>query len=229
FLAAAPSAARVLEPDDLARWGAIAPLLRAGLDDGLYFRALPGAVSSWSAAERAAWLRAVETLARRHVPTAVATYRDFPATLSALPPPVRAALLDVLLAAAAGALPSDLAGLLPVAATLVADVPRHGQAIALELARRVADDFPAGVAPLVRALPRLFEEGTVERFEPWLHHGLGIADENADAGRAYFALESQTSVAVLRASPVAVSLDEAQSVLRKVVQMLSGTPASPRP
>ena len=66
-------------------------------------------------------------------------------------------------------------------------------------------------------------------FEPWLHHGLGIADESADAGRAYFALESQTSVAVLRASPVAVSLDEAQSVLRKVVQMLSGTPASPRP
>src|SRR5262249_20583411 len=80
FLAAASSAARVLEPENLARWGAIAPQLRAGLDDGLYFRALPAAVSSWSAAERAAWLRAVETLARRHVPTAVATYRDFPAT-----------------------------------------------------------------------------------------------------------------------------------------------------
>jgi len=229
FLAAFPTAGRVLGATELLRWGQLAPMLRANLDDGLFFRTLPAAVGRWSSGERASWLGAVEALARRHVPTAVALYRDFPGTLGELPPPVRAALLDVLAVGAAGALPSDVASILPTAATLVSSVPRHGQAVALELVRRVADEFPPGVAPLLRALPRLFEEGPVERFEPWVGHGLGIAEENADAGRAYFALESRTSVAVLRASPVAVALDEAQGVLRKIVQMLSGVPAAPRP
>ena len=229
FLAALPSAIRVLDTDDLPRWGRLAPALRAGLDDGVYFRALPAAVGRWTPAERTTWLDSVERLARRHVPTAVALYRDLPGTLRDVPEAVRATLLDVLHDAAAGALPSDVASILPTVATLVLDVPRHGQALALDITRRVGAEFPPGVAPLLRALPKLFEEGTTERFEPWVAHGLGIAAENADAGRAYFALESRTSVAVLRASPVSVALDEAQGVLRKIVQMLSGMPAAPRP
>jgi hypothetical protein len=229
FLSALPTAGRILDAAELPRWARLAPALRASLDDGLFFRVLPPAVGRWTPGERAAWLDAVATLARRHVPTAVVLYKEFPGTLVDVPPPVRATLLDVLTPAAAGALPADVASILPTAATLVLDVPRPGRAVALDLARRVAEEFPAGVAPLLRALPRLFEEGTVERFEPWLGHGLGIAAENADAGRAYFAIESRTSVAVLRASPVAVALDEAQGVLRKLVQMLSGAPATPRP
>jgi hypothetical protein len=229
FLAALGGAVRVLDAGELARWGTLAPALRAGLDDGLYFRALPAAVARWTGAERAAWLDAVATLARRHVPAAVLYYRDLPATLAELPAPVRATLLAVLRDAAAGALPSDVASIVPTVATLVLAVPRDDRTVALELAGRVASDFPPGVAPLLRALPRLFEDGTRDRLEPWVAHGLGIAAENADAGRAYFALESRTSVAVLRASPVSVALEEAQGVLRKIVQMLSGTPATPRP
>jgi hypothetical protein len=229
FLTALPGAVRVLDADELSRWGRLGPALRAGLDDGLYFRTLPGAVGAWTPDERGRWLGAVEALARRQAPVAVALYRDFPNTLRELPPPLRAALLDVVAEAATGALPSDVAAVLPVAATLVLDVPRHGRAQALELARRVAEEFPPGVTALLRALPKLFEEGTPERFEPWVGHGLGIAAENADAGRAYFALESRTSVAVLRASPVTVALDEAQGVLRKILQMLTGVPATPRP
>jgi hypothetical protein len=229
FLSALPAATRVLDAAELPRWGRLAPALRPGLDEGLFFRALPAAVGRWTPEDRATWLDTVATLARRHVPTAVALYRDFPGTLAEVPASLRTTLLDVLGAAAAGALPGDVASILPTAATLVLDVPSHGRPAALALARRLAEEFPPGVAPLLRALPRLFEEGTIERFEPWLGHGLGIAAENADAGRAYFAIESRTSVAVLRASPVAVALDEAQGVLRKIVQMLSGVPATPRP
>jgi hypothetical protein len=229
FLAALPGALRVLDADELSRWGRLGPALRAGLDDGLYFRTLPAVVGGWTADERGRWLGAVEALARRHVPAAVALYRDFPSTLREMPVALRTPLLDVMADAASGALPSDIAGILPIAATLVLDVPRHGRAVALEIARRVAEEFPPGVVALLRALPKLFEEGTQERFEPWVAHGLGIAAENADAGRAYFALESRTSVAVLRASPVTVALEEAQGVLRKIVQMLTGTPATPRP
>jgi len=229
FLAALPAAAQVLGAGELGRWGKLAPAVRAGLDEGLYFRALPRATSTWTVEERAAWLCAVETVARRHVPTAVALYRDFPNTLGGLPPTVRAALLAVLAEMVDGALPSDVASVLPVAATLLLEVPAHGREISLELAARVAADFPPGVGPLLRALPRLFEEGTADRFDAWVGHGLGIAEENADAGRAYFALESRTSVAVLRASPVSVALDEVQGVLRKLVQMLSASPATPRP
>jgi hypothetical protein len=172
---------------------------------------------------------ATETLARRHVPTAVALYRDLPPTLEPLEPAVRAALLDVLAAASAGAVPSDLAAVLPIAATLLAAVPPGRRLDALATAGRVADGFPAGVPALLRALPRVFEDVEQPPLEAWLAHGLAIADESADAGRAYFALESRTSVAVLRDSRVAIALDEAQGVLRKVVQMLTARPATPRP
>jgi len=229
FLAALPAAVATLDVAEVAPWARLASALRASLDEGLFFRALPGAVAAWSAAERATWLAAIATLAARHAPVAVTLYRDFPATLIAVPAPLRGPLLDVIAAAAAGATPSDLAAVLPTAAALLLAVPSGERRTALALAAQVADAFPAGVVALLRALPRLYEEGAPDRFEAWVAHGLAIAAEHDDAGRAYFALESRTSVSVLRASPVSVALEEAQGVLRKVIQMLTGTPATPRP
>ena len=55
-----------------------------------------------------------------------------------------------------------------------------------------------------------------------MRRGLQIAAENADAGTAYFALESRTSVKVLHASSTAAVLSDVQGLLRKYVQMLSG-------
>src|SRR5204862_128571 len=54
--------------------------------------------------------------------------------------------------------------------------------------------------------------------------GTAVAAENAAAGRAYFALESRTSLAVLRAASTAAALEDTQGVWRKLVQMLSGAP-----
>src|SRR5690349_9279912 len=152
FLGALATAVRVFDAEELSRWGRLGPALRAAADDGVYFRTLPAVVGEWTADERARWLAAVDALARRHVPAAVALYRDFPGTLRELPAAPRAALVDVLAHAATGALPSDVAGVLPIAATLVLAVPAHGRAVALDLARRVAEEFPPGVVPLLRAL-----------------------------------------------------------------------------
>src|SRR2546425_908637 len=58
FLAALPGAAQALGAGELGRWGKLAPAVRAGLDEGLYFRALPRATSTWTVEERSAWLDA---------------------------------------------------------------------------------------------------------------------------------------------------------------------------
>ncbi|HXJ33543.1 MAG TPA: VWA domain-containing protein [Candidatus Eisenbacteria bacterium] len=228
MVGAIPIAADVLGPGDVAAWCGLAALLRSGLDEGLFFRVLAPEVASWSPDDRRAWLDAARTLARRHVPTAVVYYRDLPRTIEALPPEARSALLAALGAAAADVRPSDLQALLPIVGALTLDVSRAARAVALAAALRVAREFPVGVVAYLRAMPMLFEERVPPRLEAWVDHGLAIGAENADAGCAYFALESRTSVAVLSASPVAVTLDEAQGVLRKVVQMLSGAPATPR-
>ncbi|MGH7896161.1 MAG: nitric oxide reductase activation protein NorD, partial [Candidatus Binatia bacterium] len=228
MVAAIPAAVRILDAADVGPWCRLATALRSGLDEGLFFRALPMEVATWSAADRRGWCEAARTLARRHAPAAVAFYRDVPRTIAGLGPELRSPLLAALGAAAADARPSDLHAVLPALGVLVLDVPEAARSTALAAAVRVATEFPVGTVACLRAAPLLFEEGVPPRLEAWIDHGLAIAAENADAGCAYFALESRTSLAVLRASPVVATLEEAQGVLRKVAQMLSGTPATPR-
>jgi nitric oxide reductase NorD protein len=227
MVAAAPAAARALGAGELEAWSRLAATLRPALDEGLFFRALPATVGTWTASERSSWLGIVAGLARRHVPTAAAYYRDLPATIADVPAALRAELLAVVAEAASGARPTSLHAVLPLLGALVLDVPPAARATALAAAARTASEFPGGAVALLRTLPKLFEEGVPPHLERWVDHGLAIAAENADAGCAYFALESRTSVSVLRASPVAVALEEVQGVTRKVVQMLSGWPASP--
>src|SRR5262249_55435656 len=82
-----------------------------------------------------------------------------------------------------------------------------------------------GVPALLRTLARVVEDAPPERAGDWVERGLVLAGENVPAGRAYFALESRTSLRVLRASSTAVTLDEVGGVLGRFVHMLSGTPA----
>ena len=93
----------------------------------------------------------------------------------------------------------------------------------------VAAAFPAGVAGLLRSLPRLFDEAPPERIREWVAHGLALATRHRAAAVAYFGLASRTSERVLAASPTAATLDDMQGELRRLVHMLSGAPATPRP
>lgn len=149
--------------------------------------------------------------------------------LRALAPAHRARVRAVLQAAATAAAPADLDAVRPLAGVLVAAVPAALRPTALAFAEEVAVAFPAGVPALLRSLGPLFEEATSARVGTWLRHGLALAAERPDAGLAYFALASRTSRRVLDDSPTAVILDEVQGALRKLVHMLSGSPAVPRP
>src|SRR5206468_736586 len=99
------------------------------------------------------------------------------------------------------------------------------RALFLPAVRALAAASPpeAAVAAL-RVLPQLYEEAGPAEVRRWFAAGTAVAAENAAAGRAYFALESRTSLAVLRAASTAAALEDTQGVWRKLVQMLSGAP-----
>ena len=118
--------------------------------------------------------------------------------------------------------------IVPVVGTVVRQVPPIHRTRALAWLGEIAERFPQAIIGAIRSLPRLYEEADAGVVDGWFEAGLRLAAENAPAGMAYFALESRTSLRVLHTGSTAVELQEAQGVLRKYVQMLSGSPASLR-
>jgi len=218
--------ALTLFPDDLAGcWLALARHLHVVLDEAQVPAALPAAVATWSTAERRAWLKAALAL---EPAAALVVYRDIPARLCELAPRDRTAFFAAI-GRAAAAPRDELLTVLPMAPALLRSLPAATRSLALTLLAEVGETFPSGVPGVLRHLPRLYDEATPARVAEWAERGLAIAARNPEAGRAFFALASRTSLALLRASTTAVALDEVQGVLRRFVHMLSGAPAVPRP
>lgn len=134
---------------------------------------------------------------------------------------VRRRLLQVLQLVGASAA-NSLPDVLPVAAALVQGIPSVYRLRALDLLSLVARAFPQGATALLRSLPAAYEEVRHAAVEGWVQRGLVIAADNPEAGVAYFALQSRTSVNVLHATSTAATLADVQGFLRKYVQMLSG-------
>ena len=227
LFASADRALPVLAPDDVGRWAALALHCGGELDDTTFFRALPEAIGAWDAGLRTAWLDVSLALPPR---LAVAAYRDLPGALERVSAAARPALLGAWHAAAVhGGAPAELVELTPLLGALLASVPAPARAGAVAALDEVAAAFPAGVAGLLRSLPRLFDEAPPERIREWVAHGLALATRHHAAAVAYFGLASRTSERVLAASPTAATLDDMQGELRRLVHMLSGAPATPRP
>jgi hypothetical protein len=188
-------------------------------------RGLASNIGEWPREQQRAWLEAAATLAARAPRAGAVVYRTVPHTLRAVPGPVRGPLLRVLALAAAGSEPAEIEEILPLLGALVLDVSPPARADALGLATAVAEDFPTAVPGMLRCLPRIVEEASRERARNWMSHGLTLARTNRDAGRAYFALQSQTSIRMLHASTTAVTLAEMDGMLQRYMQMLSGIPA----
>jgi nitric oxide reductase NorD protein len=225
LFAAGRQALVLLAPGDVAAWSRLA--LRCGdeVDDGELLQGLPEDIVTWEPALRSAWLTAALAVP---VPLAVAAYRELPRALARLGAPDRPRLLGAWQRAAADGAAAALAEVTPLLGALLAAVPAAQRADAVALVARVADVFPAGVPGLLRSLPRLYETRDAARVDGWAIHGLGIAARHRAAGVAFFGLASRTSERVLDASPTSVALDEVQGELRRLVHMLSGTPAVPR-
>jgi hypothetical protein len=227
FLGSAPRVLPALGADEVAAWVDLGVALQPALRENQFFTQLPPGFTTLKAVERAAFLAMLAAVAAR-APKAVATiYLQLPAVLRRLPSQTREKLLEVFRHAA----PADAAGVaevIPVAAALVNDLPRAHRQAALDLVLGVARVFPPGGVPLLRSLPAAYEDARHDGVAHWVRRGLEIAADSAEAGKAYFALESRTSFQVLHASSTAATLQDVQGMLRKYVQMLSGGPVSIR-
>lgn len=142
-------------------------------------------------------------------------------TLTALPFSLRAPLLKSMQAAAMfDARP--VSALLPLLGPILSKVPPESRAVVLERIAALAQRFPAVVAPLLRSLDRVFDEVGEERTLAWIDTGEEIARRGPDAGAAFFALKSRTSILTLRGAFPHIYLSDVQGVLLKYLHMLSG-------
>mgnify|MGYP000004324179 CR=1 FL=1 len=227
FFAAAPQAVTILDPAVYRLWSGAGAALYPAIKEREFFTNLPRALKGWSGEEQALLLRTVIGLAAPAPREAHALYRQLPEALTGLEPAARLALLRVL-QTTGKRLGGAVAEVAPVAGVLVQQIPPAQVLDALAQLERVAAACPSAVIAALRVLPRVYEEAAPALVRAWFDAGLALAHDNTDAGMAFFALESRTSLKVLRAASVAASLDEVHGLLRKYIQMLSGAPATLR-
>ena len=227
YFAAAPDALPVLRAPEFGTWADLGVALQSVLRENHFFGKLPPGLAAFKPPEREAFFAAALAVAGAKVAAAAAFYTQLPAAVHRLQAPVRLKLLQVFQRAGA-AVADSAADVVPVIGALVRDIPSEQRLAALDLAMSVARAFPRGCVALLRSLPAAYEDARHPAVEQWVRRGLEIAAENADAGVAYFALESRTSVKVLQASSTAAVLTDVQGLLRKYIQMLSGRAATIR-
>jgi nitric oxide reductase NorD protein len=225
YLGAAAHALATLDPEQYALWAKLGVGLRRIIKEADFFGVLPAGLRRWSSQDRRLWLRCALQVADDAPKAAAVFYREAPRALRKLAASRRTQVLT-LLYSAGPAIAAGIEDLVPVLGAVVLDVPPAKRTRSLALAQRIADVFPHGVIPALRSLPKAFEESSPEGVADWVERGLEIAKENNDAGVAYFSLVSRTSLKILRASSTGVALEEVQGVFRKLIQMLSGEPAS---
>jgi nitric oxide reductase NorD protein len=227
YFGAARDVLPVLRAEEFGAWADLGVALQPVLRETHYFTKLPPGFGAFKPPERAAFFAAAAIVARTNAAAAAAFYTQLPTAVHRLHAAVRLQLLRVFERAAA-AVADSLADIVPVIGALVRDIPSERRLAALELAATVADAFPRGSVALLRSLPTAYEDARHPAVEQWVRRGIEVATENVDAGVAYFALESRTSVKVLHAASTAAVLSDVQGLLRKYTQMLSGRVATIR-
>lgn len=224
YFAAAPRATLTLNPSLYQVWAGAGAAIYPAMREREFFGNLPRELHAWADDDRERFLRTTLALATASPKHAAIYYRDLPGSLRQTSAPVREMLLRVLARAAKCA--TAVADFVPVAGAVLLQVPEERRIEALTHVDRAATDCPDVTVACLRALPQVYEEASPPQVREWFASGMAVAADNLAAGLAYFALESRTSLKVLRACSTAATLEESQGVLRKYIQMLSGAPAS---
>ena len=227
YFDAAAEAVVALGPADYRAWAEAGAALSDAAEERQFFAVLPPGLARWDDADRARFLATTVALAAGAPRPARAFYRELPPAVGDLPGPQRSALLRTL-AALDPRVAASLAELVPVVGAVLREVPDPERLDALGHVEALAARHPEAAVAALRILPRLYEDAPPAEVRHWFSAGTAIAAENPAAGRAYFALESRTSVRVLRAASTAATLEETEGVWRKLIQMLSGEGASVR-
>lgn len=220
---ATPTMLATLTPGEIGEW------LRMGLDiastDEQVFSSLPEGLAALNGSERSDFYRLVRSSAYRSPSAAAALYRSLPYRVQTLPPELRGVLFRCLQAAATFD-PEPLPPILPFLTPTLNALAPESRAALLERIAQMAQTFPAGVARLFRSLVRAYEEVGEEGVKSWITAGEAIAERSPQAGEAFFALESRTSLLLLHGSSPVVNLLDIYGVLLKYAHMLCGEAVS---
>ncbi len=220
YFSAAPTALSVLSPEEMRAWAVLGVLVQ---DSGpwTFYTALPEGFAELAEKIRLQLLVDCQAAAD-HSPTAAAgVFVQLPAVLAGLPSSLRIFLLTIL-SPVIRSDPEALLSLFPLMGPCLNAIESEQRPALREALIALAQDFVPGIPPVIRTLPRAFEEAGEQRLLEWIAMGRSIGCARPEAGVAFFALESRTSLRVLRHDDTGVDLDEVQEVLRKYIQMLSG-------
>lgn len=220
YFSAAPTALSVLSPEEMREWAVLGVLVQ---DSGpwTFYTVLPEGFAELAEKIRLQLLVDCQAAASHSPTAAAAVFVQLPAVLAGLPPSLRTFLLAIL-SPVMRSDPEALLSLFPLMAPCLNAIESEQRPALREALIALAQDFVPGIPPAIRTLPRAFEEAGEQRLLEWIAMGRSIGRVRPEAGVAFFALESRTSLRVLRHDDTGVDLDEVQEVLRKYIQMLSG-------
>ena len=223
YFEAAAVALSVLSYEEFGQWARLGGAVQES-GPWTFFSTLPPGFAGLPIAERLSLLRTAQDAAALSPQAAEDLYRHLPQVLSRLTSSLQPLLLRCL-APVARIDPVSLPPLLPHLVPTIKGIPASEQEGLFNRIEQLAEAFPTGVPPLLRSLNRAYEEAGKEKIAMWLEKGEEIAQDNPHAGVAFFALESSTSLKVLRHASPGVDLEEVGELLRKYIHMLSGTSA----
>jgi nitric oxide reductase NorD protein len=221
YFSSAPAALPFLTPEEMTAWAKLGVLVQESGPWTFYTR-LPDGFLNFSPTQRVAFLLNAHEAAAHSAAAAQEIFFSLPPTLCALTQELQSFYLSAL-APVIRLDPQPVPALFPLLGPIAKAVQLEQQPRLQETLLHLAQTFPAGMPALIRTLPRAYEETGESGLQEWLGKGLAIAQDNAEAGVAYFALESRTSFNVLQQASPGIDLEEVQELLRKYIQMLTGS------
>ena len=210
-----------LSQGDLNEWSRLAFDI-GGVDPAQVFTSLPDGLTELDQAERLSCYRLVRNSVYHSPTAAVALYRALPHACLIIPAELRSTYLRCIQAGVSFD-PEPL----PVSVTLFSStlrsLPLETCRTLLERIGQLAQFVPTGVARLFRVLGQAYDEVGEQGVLGWITAGEELARRRPEAAEAYFALESRTSMLMLRGTVPAVMLSDVHGVLLKYLHMLGGT------
>jgi len=136
--------------------------------------------------------------------------------------PASMAKVETILRDGLALVPADARTFLRLVGSTLAFMPGTDQLQALTWCQEVAAVSASGVLDFVRHLTDLQQRLPGQRLQPWVATGLDVARRHAEAGHAYFALESAAAQDRLQELQSRVTFAHVEPVLRLYTEALLG-------
>ena len=92
----------------------------------------------------------------------------------------------------------------------------------LEMASRLVGHAPEAMPDFVKSSPKALERVTIHQLGQWFYEGVRVIEQNLDAGKAYFRLESAHSQSVLDALSAGIEFERIKDLMEMYCQALAG-------